>query len=403
MTILKTDVKLDTTTNLGNTLIDGELIMKNSKIYFEAFDILFFGNIDFRGNSDFNLYKRLEYLNIVIQTISENSHFYIFSTKLYIFKNVFLGSEILLNDKTFKFDIDGLIFNPVNESYPISKSAPKIFKWKPKELNTIDFYAIKKNEKQNDEVIWELYVLSLNNEKKIEKVLFNPSKFNINTNELTTFKTCFSDSLIDVTTLESFQTNTVIEFKWDYSLKKFIPLKTRWDKTMNPLKHGNFSTVACSIWNNIMNPIDTTLFTKLKNLNIRDDIYFQNMRKYHNKIKEYLYNTYTKNSNSLLELCVGKGGDLQKWNYNKIKKVYGYDISDKSLNKCIERSKTLNTSFLHYFYKLDLSLHDSSCLIQKHLNNQVSNIACQFALHYFFESQNILDNFFLLEKFLGIS
>ena len=51
------------------------------------------------------------------------------------------------------------------------------------------------------------------------------------------------------------------------------------------------------------------------------------MRRYHNKIKENLYNTYCKNSNNILELCSGRGGDLHKWIANNIQNVVGYDIN----------------------------------------------------------------------------
>ena len=395
--ILKTNIKI---CNNNETLIDGELIRKNGKIYFEAFDILFYNTKDLRGNMEYNLYKRLDILNDSLKNVSKNEK-YIIKLKQFIFKNVFLGAEIFLNSNSLEFKVDGLIFTPINDAYPLSKAAPNILKWKPKELNTIDFYSVKKNNIEKNIYEWELYVLSINNEsKKLEKILFTP--FEMNFNNITTFRTSFSDSLIDYTTMESFKTNTVIEYKWDYNLKKFIPLKTRWDKTMNPSKHGNFSSVACSIWNNIMNSIEISLFYKLKNLNIRDDISFKNMKIYHDKIKEELYKTYTYNTQSLIELCVGRGSDLHKLNYNKISKIFGYDISDKNLKECIERSKKINSCSM-FFYKLDLSLPDSHLLINKHTGN-VSNISCQFSLHYFFESQNILDNFLtILDSCLDIN
>ena len=70
------------------------------------------------------------------------------------------------------------------------------------------------------------------------------------------------DDLVDPTTGEFYKTDTVIEFRWDFTVKKFIPLRTRWDKTVNPKKHGNFSKVACDIWNNINNPIEKEYLLK---------------------------------------------------------------------------------------------------------------------------------------------
>lgn len=391
--VIKTCLKCD---NFNLVLIDGELLRTNGQIHFIGFDLLTYNNKDIRGNNEYNLIKRVDLIKNIVNNIKTDVY-YKFSCKRYIWKNVFIGSEILLNENN-NGCYDGLIFTPIYESYPTVKKWNKLLKWKSKEQNTIDLYSVKINETE-----WELYVQTVDDKKKMVTVLFDVnalgSNFNIKT-ELTTFKTNFDDSYIDPTTCEQFKTNTVIEYKWDYNMKKFIPIKTRWDKTINPFKQGNFCSVACSIWNNITNPIEIDILFKLKNLNNKDDIYFKNMRKFHNKIKESLYNKYTNNSNSLLELCVGKGGDMHKWIYNKIKYVCGYDVSDKNLTECNERFKRLNNNVTKGdFYKLNL--HNSNChqIIKKHYqeknqNNDVlyDNVSCHFAIHYFFESQEIFDN-----------
>lgn len=386
--VIKTCLKCE---KYNLVIMDGELIRTNGKIHFVGFDLMSYNNIDIRGNNEYNLIKRVDIIKDIVKNIKGNE-FYQFSCKRYIWKNVFLGSEILLKENT-NGCYDGLIFTPIYEAYPTVKKWNKLLKWKSKEQNTIDLFSVKIN--QNE---WELYVQTVDDKKKMINVLFDvntlESNFNIKS-ELTTFKTSFDDSLIDPTTCEQFKTNTVIEYKWDYKLKKFIPIKTRWDKTINPFKQGNFCSVACSIWNNITNPIEIDILFKLKNLNNKDDIYFKNMRKFHNKVKEGVYNSYTNNSNSLLELCVGKGGDMHKWVYNKIKYVCGYDASEKNLSECIERFKKLNgnTTTKGDFYKLNL--HDSNChqIIKKHYNYQMyNNISCNFAIHYFFQSHEIFDN-----------
>ena len=419
-TNLKIIKTLGKNTDYTNTIIDGELLRTENKIHFMAFDLLIYNTIDLRGNQEYNLIKRIEILKNIISKITFTTDLYKVSCKKYIFKNVFLGCELLLNpnvklrsdnDGLLHKNSDGLIFTPINEPYSATKKWIKLLKWKPKELNTIDFLSIKKEpvEGGNGRCRWELYIQTVNEQKKMESELFNVNllsdKFEFNFIEktnLTTFQTDFDDSFIDPTTLEHFKSNTVIEYKWDYTLKKFIPLKTRWDKTLNPFKQGNFGSVACSIWNNITNPIEKDILFKLKNLNNKDDIYFKNMRRFHNKIKEGLYNKHIKNSDSLLELCVGKGGDLHKWLYNNVKYVCGYDISEKNLNECNERYKNCNNNSLHAnFYKLDLRHDNSAFIIQNHLtsNNKVANgithyssVCCHFAIHYFFESKTTFDN-----------
>lgn len=58
---------------------------------------------------------------------------------------------------------------------------------------------------------------------------------------------------------------------------------------------------------------------------------FTNMRKFHNWIKRKMYNKYTRGISNLLELAVGKSGDLDKWYKNKITNVVGYDIDQDSI------------------------------------------------------------------------
>ena len=404
-----------------NVVIDGELLKVDNKIHFMAFDLLIFNNIDLRGQQEFNLIKRIDILKTILPDVNFVCNSYHLSCKKYIFKNVFLGSEILLDNKfllgndilnneiQLNVPVDGLIFTPINEAYSQTKKWIKLLKWKPKELNTIDFLSVKKECIEGNTFVWELYIQTVNEQKKMESELFDVNALNTKFNftfhtntELVTFKTEFDDSFIDPTTTEPFKSNTVIEYRWDYNLKRFLPLKTRWDKTLNPYKQGNFGTVACSIWNNITNPIEKDILFKLRNLNIKDDIYFKNMRRFHNKIKEGLYNKYTKNTDSLLELCVGKGGDMHKWLYNNVKYICGYDISEKNLNECNERFKSVqknnNINIINAdFYKLDLRVDNSKHIISKHLDNHPSikkytTISCQFAIHYFFESKNIFDN-----------
>jgi len=52
---------------------------------------------------------------------------------------------------------DGLIFTPVNEPYPKTKKWSSLLKWKPAELNTIDFFAVKIGS-DNNIGKWQLYV-----------------------------------------------------------------------------------------------------------------------------------------------------------------------------------------------------------------------------------------------------
>ena len=399
--IYKTNVKSQL---YYSCIIDGELININNKISFLCFDVLVYNNEDIRGNKKYLLKQRLDQLNDIITTIDSGDHenYYLIEMKKFIYKNVFIGSEIILNEVQNKlYKNDGLIFTPMNEPYPTIKKWSNLFKWKPAELNTIDFYSIKNGDE------WELYVqhpISSNNKNGTKPVLFDIEeicgKKITETDKFITSKTNFDEELIDPSTGETFKSNTVIEYKWDTSLERFIPIRTRWDKTTNPNKHGNFSAVACDIWNNIHNPVEANLLFKFTASN-NTDVFFDNMRKYHNKIKEYLYNKYCNKCEYLIELCSGKGGDLHKWVHNDVKKVIGYDISEKNINECnrrieqmIQNKKYQSQNLTNYeFYKLDLNNENSSKNLLKNSNQQQADVInCHFGIHYFFSSENSVEN-----------
>jgi len=267
--ILKTHIKVE---KYINCIVDGELIRivkddKTNKIMFYAFDILFYNGEDLRGDENYLLKQRLDVLNGVITDINSvlRDDYYEINMKKFIYRNVFMGSDIIMKnigDKPYKND--GLIFTPMNEPYPKIKKWVKLLKWKPAELNTIDFYSVKEGDK------WNLYVQdSITEQDSVQKKKTNLVLFDVNklcdmpeTTQIT-FETSFDDALVDPVTHEPFQTRTVIEYQW--SNDKFVPLRTRWDKTINPSKHGNFASVACSIWNNINNPITPSQLFQMTN------------------------------------------------------------------------------------------------------------------------------------------
>ena len=270
--ILLTDLR----TNLRNTLIDGELIENENSINFYAFDIIFYESKDLRGNKDYFLRERLALVNTVIKSLTQ-SDYYIVDMKKFIWKNVFIGSEFLMKDiKNKSYKNDGLIFTPMNESYPQSGKWEKLFKWKPAELNTIDFYSVKERDLDGS-VKWKLYVQTKNqnsqnkNDTKLE--LFDIKELcNLPESKDITFETTFDENLFDPTTGQPYKTKTVIEYKWEKTPTggKFIPLRTRWDKTANKKKHGNFVHVACNIWNNINNPITPQQLFQMTNSTTQD-------------------------------------------------------------------------------------------------------------------------------------
>lgn len=390
--IRKTNLKTKT---YRNCLIDGELICSEKVIYFYAFDILFFNGSDLRGIEEFNLQKRYKLVQDIERDL-EPSQLYIYKHKPYIFGNVFIGAKKLYENNCEQ-KLDGLIFVPVNSPYSKTKKWSGLLKWKPSEMSTIDFWAVKGSNKK-----WKLFVQkSIKNDKsniKSKQVLFDLEKLCGQKSEFNTFETIIDESMVDQITKQPFLSETVIEFLFDKKLERFVPIRTRWDKTQDTKKHGNYYTVACDIWKSIWNPINLEYLSNYhynpvatKDSQNQTPMYM-NMRQYHNKIKQYLYNTYCNNIDSLIELCSGKGGDLHKWYHNKIKRVDGYDNHQPSINEAYKRLKQLNDQYstrLNYnFYLMDLRQSE----LELKQNFDYDTVSCQFGLHYFYESEGMIRN-----------
>jgi hypothetical protein len=400
--VYRTDVK---SSKFTACIVDGELVPVGKQICFLAFDVMMFNKQDIRGNTEYLLEQRLCIVRDIVASLGTSQLFQI-TTKMFQFGNVYLGAQTIL-DKVDKggsvYGNDGLIFTPIDEPYPKTKKWRKLLKWKPANLNTIDFYSVK-----DSSGTWKLYVQHFNREAKREpgkpqnsrpeKVLFDVEKLcptPVHVDKVT-FQTTFDDNLIDPTTGEAFVSNTVIEYKWDKAADKFVPIRTRWDKTQNPNKHGNFSAVACDIWNNIHNPVDREMFSKLTVG--KEDVHFERMKRFHNKIKESLYNQYANGCTNLLELCSGRGGDLHKWIYNNIQNIVGYDISDRNIAECERRvvqmkHKISDTNMKFAFHQLDLCSPKAVDVMRGHNNGtKFNNISCHFGMHYFFQSQESFEN-----------
>lgn len=121
----------------------------------------------------------------------------------------------------------------------------------------------------------------------------------------------------------------------------------------------------------------------------------ENLRQFHNFIKGSLIEFSKKNQSlTLLDVAVGRGGDLFKWQHNNFKVVVGFDPHKESIDEAKRRltaqiKKNKKCPYTKYF---TLDMFDPS-LLQK-LNNLEMNIkglqthtydvvSCQFAFHYF--------------------
>jgi len=155
--------------------------------------------------------------------------------------------------------------------------------------------------------------------------------------------------------------DTIVEFRYDMNAKdkmnSWIPLRIRDDKTREyRLKKNNFGNayhVANSNWHSIHDPVTIDILTGIVKvtkdllLNNDNDIYYNSnknnkrenshtirLRKFHNFIKEMLihYVSCKKENSTLIDMAVGKAGDLHKWLNNDIRAVLGIDISEDNIH-----------------------------------------------------------------------
>lgn len=155
--------------------------------------------------------------------------------------------------------------------------------------------------------------------------------------------------------------DTIVEFRYDTSavdkMNAWIPIRVRDDKTAEYLNSkktkgfGNAYHVANSNWQSIHQPVTKGMLvndevTTLDNILISDKYYNTeknnrrsasqtfNLRLFHNTIKERLikYAASKQTKTTLLDLAVGKGGDLYKWIKSDITAVLGIDVSKDNIH-----------------------------------------------------------------------
>lgn len=150
--------------------------------------------------------------------------------------------------------------------------------------------------------------------------------------------------------------NTIIECVRDVETDRWEILRTRYDKTHqyrvlhNP-QFGNDVTTANSIWTNIHVPVTeemlTTCVSNPPDDTFEDDLYYRDdlgsrdrvmkdTYAFHNKIKAILFTQNVKPGTTLLELAMGRGGDLFKWRETRPSRVVGFDISSGNLNSPVQ-------------------------------------------------------------------
>jgi hypothetical protein len=251
---------------------------------------------------------------------------------------------------------------------------------------------------------------------------------------------------------EIFDDETIVEFSYDATRPKhwrWVAERVRYDKTSEYKRgiknYGNAYHVANSNWYSIHNPITPEMITTGQNIPNEladDDVYYnkssgdnktRSMRDFHNLfVKKMLITKTAAKGNTLIDYAVGKAGDFPKWIDAKLSFVFGIDLSKDNIENRLDGACARFLNYRKKFYTMPYALFvngnsglniksgdamftekgkeivralfndgpkDESILgkgvyRQYGKANDGFNISsCQFALHYFFENIEKLNQF----------
>ena len=268
--------------NIMNTIFDGEYVtMDDGKKIFLAFDCMIVNNVDIRVSHTFH--ERYKYMEKILKNI--NIPFLKLKHFSFPYENNFYErcNQIWKSIPDKNYQNDGLIFNHVNEHFDFSST---VYKWKPIEMMTIDFY-MKPTDKDNT------YQIMVKNDKTNKLIPFQGDKSHPTSSEYT----------VDASTKAFIEPGQVNEFGWNFKTSSFKFLRHRPDR-----QEPNYIGVALSVWKDIHNPIH-------KSTILGEDLV--PMRRYHNRIKRRMISTLEPNS-YVIDIGAGRGGDILKWIDNRL-------------------------------------------------------------------------------------
>lgn len=379
-----------------------------------------------------------------------------------------------------EYERDGLVFTPRSTGVAPKEDREgkkwlRVYKWKPHYQNSIDFLLKIQPQDEIDSTTGEkvkkgeLYVgrspntdyiyprETMNGEYVVKKLpedlekvgdsavyvptVFQPSRPR-DPDAYQIFIPVDSKNLPIDKSNNRIKDNTIVECYFDIETYRWVVMRTRYDKTyqykvLKKSSYGNDIKTADNVWTSIHVPITeemlSTLISSPPDSSYEDDAYyrddikrnareFADVYKFHNKIKDELYETHVKPESTLLEIGAGRANDLPRWKRTKVSKVVAVDLSlgniispkqggavrylsDKEKNPRDYIPKVLLLQGDMTYYPL-LEQEDKYMPIltgeEKAATSYLTNfegltkfdaIACQFALHYACESSEIFHAF----------
>jgi hypothetical protein len=332
----------DPAATLVGSIIDCEYFEKDDgKKYYFIFDVLVITSKDVRNQK---LRDRLaargnfDGVQLWNQVIINASKPYFFEEDVFLSAyNATLFAKKAKND--LDFDFDGLIYQPTG-----SYTDLRVRKWKPANLLTIDFELTpSKNENS-----YNYFVYDQKSRKKVHFDVYYQKKVR----EQIYYK-------------NGPKTSFIAECYFDSENHQFAVMRLRSDRT-NP----NEKSVAYSIWKDIMRPID------LKTI-IGADLKI--MSRLHNRTKEYMLRHF-RDSESIIDIGSGQGGDLDKWENQRIKTVYAVEPDPQKI-------KVFNQRLQKKRFSVDVKIFNKGAEetqeILEFTKGPVSGISAFFSLTFF--------------------
>lgn len=327
---------------------------------------------------------------------------------------IFKASENILKrngNGEFNYRIDGLIFLPmklsvkaIHEGSPvkyINGTWDYNFKWKPPEENTIDFKIFTNKENQHGKVS-DLIIPFKNEEgdiseyKKVDLIvgydykqdrenmdfcmeILDPSEPNLSKlikfqhEEANTTNILLTNGKMICENNDEIIDGDLVEMRYVNDSKNgvhWIPLRSRNRDKKTP----QFFKIANNIWETINDPITNDMIINGyspeydKDIDIQGKYYVNedddfseshSLRKLHNYIKSKLirglYSLMNDDSINVLDLSIGRGGDIQKYMDKRCKFLLGFDISTNVTEACERYYKIKGTKTKSVFLRGDTS------------------------------------------------
>ena len=425
------------------TVLDAELeyndkdvsdnIIYKSDFVMKVFDVLIYNNenvtrIPFEKR--FSIMQKLSSSKI-LSSIGQIKKFIRLSEKNY-------NKEIYEFYESVKHkNIDGLIFTPVsdvqykvfNQGYPVkflNKNYKNMYcyKWKPAEQITIDFY-IKKSNKQSSNCKTNNYILfSGINRKNFERnnmqlidgyVDIIPEKYHSLQYFPIQFYTIDNPKLYEFCSKDGSLDEKIGEFNYINNEWNLVKIRTDRDVELERGEYyGNNYDIALVTWDMINNPMDIEDFKNdslvLDNnyFKTNDNSFYLAQRNFNSFIKTYVLQLVLDKSfvpkihkNWVIDLACGKGQDLFRISNMGFKNGLFIDNDKAALYEFNERKKGLSNKINMRINtkQVDLANTNYNDIIDS-LNmirlNQANLIICNLAIHYFIESNDMINNFISL-------